>query len=176
MLSSGSIFLPAFGLLLKMNTSISSSMKAVRVISLPCHHNPHMEHWWFFLKIGVMIITPNVDHINTFIELDNSKLGSTQQWIQSKWHWHVARIISSQKIYGLYSLKHHIVEMRGGVTDAGRTITEDRATQLMEAGGWVSQYHCFGGYLVHSYGLESPDYLIYLKLLVLKTDQSCFLI
>ena len=31
---------------------------------------------------------------------------------------HVARIISSKKIYGL---KHHIVEMRGGVTDAGRT-------------------------------------------------------
>ena len=30
-------------------------------------------------------------------------------------------IISSQKIYGLYGLKHHIVEMRGGVTDAGRT-------------------------------------------------------
>ena len=23
------------------------------------------------------------------------------------WHWHVARIISSQKIYGLYGLKHH---------------------------------------------------------------------
>ena len=36
--------------------------------------------------------------------------------------------------------------MRGGVTDAGRrtnkqrTITEDRATQPMEAGGWVSQF------------------------------------
>ena len=34
---------------------------------------------------------------------------------------YVARIISSQKIYGLYGLKHHIVEMRGGVTDAGQT-------------------------------------------------------
>ena len=34
-----------------------------------------------------------------------------------------------------------IVEMRGDVTDAGRrqTITEDRATQPMEAGGWVLQ-------------------------------------
>ena len=35
--------------------------------------------------------------------------------------------------------KHHIVEMRVDVTDAGqpnnRTITEDRATQPMEAGG-----------------------------------------
>ena len=34
--------------------------------------------------------------------------------------------------------------MRGGVTDAGQpneqTNTEDRATQPMEAGGWVSQF------------------------------------
>ena len=42
--------------------------------------------------------------------------------------------------YSLYGLKHHIVEMRGGVTDAGqrtneRTNIEDRATQPMEAGG-----------------------------------------
>ena len=37
--------------------------------------------------------------------------------------------------YMVYGLKHHIVEMRGGVTDAGRPITEDRATQPMEAGG-----------------------------------------
>ena len=45
-----------------------------------------------------------------------------------------------QKIYGLYGLKHHIVEMREGVTGAGRTnkqttITEDTASQPMEAGG-----------------------------------------
>ena len=33
----------------------------------------------------------------------------------------VARIISSQKIYGLYGLKHHIVETRGGVTDKQTT-------------------------------------------------------
>ena len=44
------------------------------------------------------------------------------------------------EIYGLYARKHHIVEMRGDVTDAGRTTnnertTEDRATQPMEAGG-----------------------------------------
>ena len=56
------------------------------------------------------------------------------------WHWHVARIISSQKIYSLYARKHHIVEIGGDVTDAGRqTKTEDRATQPKEAGGWVSQ-------------------------------------
>ena len=52
--------------------------------------------------------------------------------------------MSSQKIYGLYGLKLHIVEIRWGVTMRdGRTnkrTTEDRATQPMEAGGWVSQY------------------------------------
>ena len=78
----------------------------------------------------------------TMRTLDNSKRGSTQQW----WHWHVARIISSQKIYGLYGLKHHIVEMRGGVTDAGQPTTniEDKDTQPMEAGGWVSQLRNVG--------------------------------
>ena len=54
----------------------------------------------------------------------------------------IARIISSQKIYDLYGLKHHIVEMRGGVTDAGQQQqqpnSEDRATQPMEAGGFVN--------------------------------------
>ena len=53
-------------------------------------------------------------------KLDNSKLGSTQQQ-KICWHWLVARIIYSKKIYGLYGWKHHIVEMRGGVTDAGQT-------------------------------------------------------
>ena len=41
--------------------------------------------------------------------------------------------------------------MRGGVTDAGRTNdqtnTEDRATQPMEAGGWVSQFQKTTGVL-----------------------------
>ena len=36
----------------------------------------------------------------------------------------IARIIYSQKIYGLYGLKHHIVEISGDVTDAGRTNNE----------------------------------------------------
>ena len=53
------------------------------------------------------------------VQLDNSKLGLTQQQ-KICWHWHVARIIYSQKINGLYARKHHIVEMRGDVTDAGR--------------------------------------------------------
>ena len=56
-------------------------------------------------------------------EIDNSKLGSTQQQ-KICWHWHVARIISSQKIYGFYGLKHHIVEIRGCVTDAGQTTNQ----------------------------------------------------
>ena len=29
-------------------------------------------------------------------------------------------VISFQKIFGLYGLKHHIVEISGDVTDAGR--------------------------------------------------------
>ena len=49
------------------------------------------------------------------LQIDNSKLGSTQQQ-KICWHLHVARIISSQKIYGLYAGKHHTVEMRGDVT------------------------------------------------------------
>ena len=54
----------------------------------------------------------------------NNKLCETQIEDMIWWHWHVARIISSQKIYGLHGLKHHIVEMRGGVTDAGQQTTE----------------------------------------------------
>ena len=70
-------------------------------------------------------------------DINNSKLGSTQQQ-RICWHWDVARIISSQKIFVVYGLKHHIVEMREDVTDAAQmtdkqTITEDRATQPIEA-------------------------------------------
>ena len=35
-------------------------------------------------------------------------------------HWIVC-VTSFQKIYGLYGLKHHIVEISGDVTKAGRT-------------------------------------------------------
>ena len=34
--------------------------------------------------------------------------------------WDLVGIISFQKIYGLYGLKHHIVEINGDVTKAGR--------------------------------------------------------
>ena len=40
-------------------------------------------------------------------------------------------------MYGLYGLKHHIVEISGDVTDAGRTnkrTREDSATQPLDAG------------------------------------------
>ena len=51
----------------------------------------------------------------------------------------IVGVISFQKMYGLYGLKHHIVEISGDVTDAGRTnkqtnertTSEDRATQLL---------------------------------------------
>ena len=33
----------------------------------------------------------------------------------------IVGVISFQKMYGLYGLKHHIVEISGDVTDAGRT-------------------------------------------------------
>ena len=51
------------------------------------------------------------------------------------WNEDMMTLTCCQEIYGLYGLKHHIVEMRGGVTDAGQTNSEDRATQQMEAGG-----------------------------------------
>ena len=44
-------------------------------------------------------------------------------WVMGKWsmgRW-IVGVISFQKIYGLYGLKHHIVEISGDVTDAGRT-------------------------------------------------------
>ena len=46
----------------------------------------------------------------------------------------IVGVISFQKMYGLYGLKHHIVENSGDVTDAGRyeqTTSKDRATQLL---------------------------------------------
>jgi len=50
-------------------------------------------------------------------------------------------IITFQKIYGLYGLKHHIVEVRGDVTrrdDKRRTTMEDRATQPL--GCWKAEF------------------------------------
>ena len=54
---------------------------------------------------------------------------------------YIARIISSQKIYGLHGLKHHIVEMRGGVTrrdDNDEQTREDSATQPL--GCWKAEF------------------------------------
>ena len=55
------------------------------------------------------------------------------EWSVGQW---IVDVRSFQKIFGLYGLKHHIVEMSGDVTDAGRdgtgqTTSEDRATQLL---------------------------------------------
>ena len=41
------------------------------------------------------------------------------EWSVGQW---IVGVISFQKMYGLYGLKHHIVEISGDVTDAdGRT-------------------------------------------------------
>ena len=48
------------------------------------------------------------------------------EWPVSQW---IVGVISFQKIFGLYGLKHHIAETSGDVTNAGRT-SKDRATQL----------------------------------------------
>ena len=56
-------------------------------------------------------------------------------WVMGEWP---MGVMSFQKMYGLYGLKHHIVEISGDVTDAGRdkrtnkqTTSKDRATQLL---------------------------------------------
>ena len=44
-------------------------------------------------------------------------------WVMGEWsvgQW-IVGVMSFQKIYGLYGLKHHIVEISGDVIDAGRT-------------------------------------------------------
>ena len=55
-------------------------------------------------------------------------------WVMGEWsvgQW-IVGVISFQKMYGLYGLKHHIVEKSGDVTDPdGRTTRKDRATQLL---------------------------------------------
>ena len=43
-------------------------------------------------------------------------------WVMGEWsvgQW-IVGVTSFQKIYGLYGLKHHIVEISGDVTKAGR--------------------------------------------------------
>ena len=56
------------------------------------------------------------------------------EWVMGEWsvgQW-IVGVMSFQKIYGLYGLKHHIVEISGDVTDAGRDGTSEyRATQLL---------------------------------------------
>ena len=60
-------------------------------------------------------------------------------WVMGEWsvgQW-IVGVISFQKMYGLYGLKHHIVEISGDVAmrDNEQTNSEDRATQPMDAGG-----------------------------------------
>ena len=53
-----------------------------------------------------------------------------------------ARIISSQKMYGLYGLKHHRVEGSGNVTYAGRPMNMGRWGNSAN-GFWVAEFHNF---------------------------------
>ena len=49
-------------------------------------------------------------------------------WLMGEWsvgQWIVV-VISFQKMYGLYGLKHHIVEKSGDVTDAGQTTNNEQ--------------------------------------------------
>ena len=41
----------------------------------------------------------------------------------------IVGVISFQKIFGLYGLKHHILEISGDVTNAGRT--DERQVKIM---------------------------------------------
>ena len=62
-------------------------------------------------------------YVTFFIDLHVS------EWPVGQW---IAGDMSFQKMYGLYGLKHHIVEISGDVTDAGRDGTSEyRATQLL---------------------------------------------
>ena len=45
------------------------------------------------------------------------------EWGVGYW---IVGVTSFQKIYGLYGLKHHIVEISGDVTKAGRTDGRDK--------------------------------------------------
>ena len=59
-------------------------------------------------------------------------------WVMGEWavvYW-IVGVTSFQKIYGLYGLKHHILEKHGDVTKVGRDGTDgqtrkDSATQLL---------------------------------------------
>ena len=51
------------------------------------------------------------------------------EWSVSQW---IVGVISFQKIFGLYGLKHHIVEISGDVTDAdGRTDKQQGKIELL---------------------------------------------
>ena len=51
------------------------------------------------------------------------------EWSVSQW---ILDVMRFQKIFGLYGLKHHIMEISGDVTDAGRTDKRQGKTELPE--------------------------------------------
>ena len=117
---------------------------------------------WYYDNVIIIIwqeLQIRISYLITFIESPLFRKYSMCRVFSALWwyedhhmiiiwwsgRWHVARIISSQKIYGLYGLKHHIVERRGDVTD--EQLNEKRGkgyegllSQWM-LGGWVLQWN-----------------------------------
>ena len=56
------------------------------------------------------------------------------EWSLGQW---IVGVISFKKIYGLYGLKHHIVEICGDVTDAGRTTNDDEQGKIVLLSQWM---------------------------------------
>ena len=54
-------------------------------------------------------------------------------WVMGEWsvgQW-IVRVMSFQKMYGLYGLKHHIVEISGDITDAGQDRTRRQVNMVL---------------------------------------------
>ena len=84
--------------------------------------------------------------LNPLLFINICRVFCVLSWFDMRiwWQWHGARIISSQKMYGLGSPKHHKVEVRRGVTDTGwRESIEQRKIGLLSLWmleGWFLQF------------------------------------
>ena len=68
-------------------------------------------------------------------------------WVMGEWsvgQW-IVGVISFQKMYGLYGLKHHIVEIRGDVTmrDGRRRTNEQVKIELLSQWKLEAESHNF---------------------------------
>ena len=65
-------------------------------------------------------------------------------WVMGEWAvglW-IVGVTSFQKIYGLYGLKYHIVEISGDVTEAGQTPLVVANKQKKRILYYKSEIHC----------------------------------